>query len=215
MKYNAENIQFWNRLRSAAGRLGTDLAGMNEYLCLAEGTLEVMEEYGILPEGELLVRLVRLLGHTEREILSGQEAGLSVEVEHIMLVLNEADFDRPYRDMENVIASIPINSPAGDNRERVGIMAKDESMKNAFIHKGDIAVILRQTAVEDGDIVVAEVDGETVIRRFHRREDIVWLEAEGPVGNKKAVITDNTNAVNRRIRIWGKVIWVIRDFKNS
>lgn len=211
MKYNAENIRLWNLLRSAAERLGTDLSGLNGYLSLAEGTLEVMEEYDIPPEGEILARLRRLLGMTEKEILSGEEEDLSVEVIRDVFVLKKADFDKPYRDMENVITNFTIDRPAGDDREYVGILVKDESMKNARIHKGDIVIIRRQALAEDGELVAAEADGETVIRRFHRQKDIIWLEAEGSAGKGKTMITDNLNAINRRIRIWGKVIWVTRN----
>ena len=212
MKYNFENARFWNSLRRAAHELDTDLGGLNEKLCLAEGTLEVMEEYGIVPEGELLERMRRFLGMTGKEIVSGQGEVLSVEAPRSFFVLKSADFGKPYRDMNNVAGEFIIDVPAGDDREYFGLKVKDESMCRARIHSGDIIVIRRQAVAEDGDIVAAEIDGETVIRRFHRLKDLTWLEAEGYVGDSPDVQSGSLTDRSRRVRIWGKVMAVMRSF---
>lgn len=210
MKYNEENIQLWNRLRYAAGMLGTDIEGLNKALCLAEGTLEIMEKYGVMPEGELLARLRRLLGATGKELLYGQDEGLSIEAVRNLLMLKKADFDKPYRDMENVIKSINIYRPAGDDREFVGILVRDELMSDAHIHKGDYVIICRQALAENGELVAAEVEGETVIRRLRCKKDLIWLETESG-GTNSVVAGDSLGADNRRIRIWGKVMWILRE----
>ena len=216
MKYNFENVRFWNSLRRAANELDTDLGGLNEKLCLAWGTLEIMEEYGIVPEGELLVRLRRFLGMTGKEIVSGQDEALSVEAPRNIFVLKSADFDKPYRDMNNVVGEFIIDVPAGDDREYVGMKVKDESMCRARIHSGNIVIICRQAVAEDGDIVAAEIDGETVIRRFHRFKDLTWFEAEGYVGEGPDVRSANLTDRSRRVRIWGKVMAnLITSFNNK
>ena len=211
MKFNPENAKLWNSLRRAAKELDTDLSGLNGRIGLAEGTLEVMEESGIVPEGELLARLRRFLGLTEREIVTGQEEPLSLEAPRNIFIMKSIDADKPFLDMRNVAGQFFIDIPAGDDREYVGVEVKDESMSRAFIHSGDIAVIRRQAVAEDGDIVAAEIDGETVIRRYHRIKDLVWLEADGYVGDKSDIRSGSLTDRKRRIRIWGKVVVTIHN----
>ncbi|WP_114285078.1 transcriptional repressor LexA [Candidatus Halocynthiibacter alkanivorans] len=56
-----------------------------------------------------------------------------------------------------------------------------DSMINAGINDGDIVVIRETSAAENGDIVVAMVQGyETTLKRFRREGGIITLEAANP-----------------------------------
>ena len=212
MKYDMKNIRLWTSLRLAARELGTDMSGLNSKIGVADGTLELMAEYGIVPEGELLTRLQRLLGLTRGEIVSDLTSPLPLETPRNILVFKNADFEKPYRDLSNVDRQFMIDVPAGDDREYVGMKVQDESMCRAHIHSGDIVVIRRQAVAEDGDVVVAEIGGKTVIRRYHRMADLVWLEAEGYVGNKPDVQSGSLTDRKDRVKIWGKVVACMRSF---
>ena len=59
-----------------------------------------------------------------------------------------------------------------------GLLVKGNSMVEAHILDGDIAVIRLQETCNDGEIVAAEVDGEATLKRFFRRKDYVLLKPE-------------------------------------
>jgi repressor LexA len=52
---------------------------------------------------------------------------------------------------------------------------KGDSMIEAHIEEGDLVVAERANAARDGDIVVAEVDGDWTLKYFKKLGDKVWL----------------------------------------
>lgn len=85
-----------------------------------------------------------------------------------------------------------------------------DSMIGIGIENGDIAVIDRSIEPEDGDIVVAYIEGEFNVKRLdlsHKKDGYIELKSENP------------NAPNFRIseyddfRVWGVVIWTIKKWK--
>jgi repressor LexA len=67
---------------------------------------------------------------------------------------------------------------AYDSDEHFGLRVKGDSMIDALIGDGDIAIIRRQETCRDGDIVAAIIDGEATLKRYFRRKDHVLLKPE-------------------------------------
>ncbi len=59
-----------------------------------------------------------------------------------------------------------------------GLRVRGNSMVEAHILDGDIAVIRLQETCHEGDIVAAVVDGEATLKRLFRRRDHVLLKPE-------------------------------------
>lgn len=61
------------------------------------------------------------------------------------------------------------------------LVMRGEGMEGAGIFDGDLLLVEPVAAheLEDGDVVYARLDGETVVRRYVRRGDDVLLEAAG------------------------------------
>lgn len=58
---------------------------------------------------------------------------------------------------------------------------KGQSMVNAGIHEGDIALVRQYREPSNGDIVVARVgNDDATVKRFFRRQDHIVLRAENP-----------------------------------
>ena len=58
---------------------------------------------------------------------------------------------------------------------------KGDSMIDAGINDGDVVVIRETSHADDGDIVVAQIEGyEATLKRFRRKGDTVVLEAANP-----------------------------------
>ena len=83
-----------------------------------------------------------------------------------------------------------------------------DSMIDAHIEKGDMVLVEKTNQVKDGDIVIAEVDGEFTMKYFRRstvltagkKEEKVWLEPANknykPIYPKHAL---NINAVLKAV----------------
>lgn len=58
------------------------------------------------------------------------------------------------------------------------LRAYGDSMIEAGIEKGDLLVIKKQVEANNGDIVVALVDGNTTLKRFYKKEGKIVLHPE-------------------------------------
>ena len=64
------------------------------------------------------------------------------------------------------------------NREASYILrVKGDSMLDAGIHPGDMVIVERTNRPRDGEIVIAEVDGEWTMKYFRQQGSRVWLES--------------------------------------
>jgi len=69
-----------------------------------------------------------------------------------------------------------IRNPAATFLVRV----KGESMRDAGIHAGDVLIVDKSLTPTDRKIVVAMIDGNFTVKRFRKRGEQVFLEAENP-----------------------------------
>ena len=86
-----------------------------------------------------------------------------------------------------------------------------DSMIDAGIMEGDIAVIDRSLDPQDGDIIVAYIDGEFTIKRLdltHRPEGYIELHPANPAYS--TIRIDNPD----EFRVWGVIIWTIHNWRN-
>lgn len=67
---------------------------------------------------------------------------------------------------------------AYDSDRHFGLRVKGDSMIEALIGDGDIAIIRRQQTCRDGEIVAAVIDGEATLKRFFREKGAVVLKPE-------------------------------------
>ena len=88
------------------------------------------------------------------------------------------------------------------------LLVKGDSMAPAIL-EDDIAVIHIQTEFENGDIVVAIVDGEEgCIKRINKHEDVLMLESVNTIYPPRIFIKEQMNDV----LIFGKVVEIKRKF---
>lgn len=69
--------------------------------------------------------------------------------------------------------------------------AEGSSMIEAGISPGDLLVLRKQDSADDGEIVVALVDGETTLKRLYRRDGKIVLHPENK--RMKDIIVDDCN----------------------
>ena len=69
--------------------------------------------------------------------------------------------------------------------------AEGHSMIEAGISPGDLLVLRKQDSADDGEIVVALVDGETTLKRLYRKDGKIVLHPENK--RMKDIIVDDCN----------------------
>ena len=89
----------------------------------------------------------------------------------------------------------------GEEDCHFALRVRGESMLNAGILPGDLAVVRRQQTARSGDIVVALLEDEATVKRLSLRNGQVWLLPENddyePIDGNEAVVLGKVVAVVR------------------
>lgn len=94
----------------------------------------------------------------------------------------------------------------GGRGQHYALEVRGDSMIEAGINDGDIVVIRAQSTAENGDIVVALVEGtEATLKRFRRRGSMIALEAANPAYETRLLRED-------QVRIQGRLVGLIRSY---
>lgn len=102
-----------------------------------------------------------------------------------------------------VVEAAQVHAGAGEQeRSLYALRVKGDSMVDACIQDGDVVVVRRQSTAEDGDTVVALLEGErTTLKRLYHEAGRIRLEPANPY-YPALYVTD--------VRIQGKVVGVVR-----
>lgn len=73
-----------------------------------------------------------------------------------------------------------------------------DSMIDAHIEKGDMIIVERTNTAKDGDIVIAEIDGEFTMKYFKKNENETWLEPANK--NYKAIYPKYSLNVTAKVK---------------
>lgn len=89
------------------------------------------------------------------------------------------------------------------------LRVRGESMLGAHICDGDLALIRPQATAENGEIVVALIDGEATLKRFYReRAGCIRLQAENPAFPPILIAAGEAETV-----IVGKLLRTVRRYE--
>ncbi|MGB4503785.1 MAG: transcriptional repressor LexA [Syntrophaceticus sp.] len=110
---------------------------------------------------------------------------------------------KPVLAVENIETTFPLPASFLNNTDDVFMLTtKGDSMINAGIYDGDYLVVNQQHTAEDGDIVVALLNGEdATVKRFFKDKDSIRLQPENE--SMKPILC-------KEVTILGKVIGVFR-----
>ena len=109
----------------------------------------------------------------------------------------------PIEAVEDDLGSIPVNKSLLRGRGGFALRVEGDSMMEANIHDGDYVIIREQETAENGDIVVALINGEATLKKFYREGDGYRLEPANK--NMEPIHVQSGEFV-----IQGKVIGVMR-----
>nr|WP_284438354.1 transcriptional repressor LexA [Thalassococcus arenae] len=121
--------------------------------------------------------------------------------------------------MGRIAAGVPIESIA-DNPPQIAVPGqmlsgsarhyalevKGDSMIDAGINDGDVVVIREASDADNGDIVVAQVEGyEATLKYFKRKGDMIVLEAANPAYEPRVL-------PRGAVKVQGKLVGLIRTY---
>lgn len=132
------------------------------------GHLSRMEKKGLIKRDPTKPRAIELLkdATTKRELIDIPIVGKVKAGEPILAFENiEDSFTLPLEYIKNTNDLFMLNI-SGD------------SMIEAGIYDGDLAIIEKVNSAENGDIVVALIDDEATIKRFYKEKDHIRLQPE-------------------------------------
>ena len=90
--------------------------------------------------------------------------------------------------------------------QHFALEVQGDSMIEAGINDGDIVVIREQDTADNGDIVVALVDGhEATLKRFRRQRGMIALEAANPAYETRLLRDD-------QVQVQGRLVGLIRSY---
>lgn len=112
---------------------------------------------------------------------------------------------KPLMSEQNISDKFMLSSSLFKGLDMFLVPINDNSMKDSNIIKGDILVVSRQKAAQNGELVVAVVGSGYMVARLFREFDLYKLQLD----NK-----DYDPVYVERLMIMGKVVGVIRNNVN-
>ncbi|MBK1635931.1 transcriptional repressor LexA [Rhodovulum adriaticum] len=101
--------------------------------------------------------------------------------------------------------AVPGTMLSGQGRH-YALEVKGDSMIEAGINDGDIVVIREQDTAQNGEIVVALVEGhEATLKRFRRKGDMIALEAANPAYETRLLHS-------HQVHVQGRLVGLIRSY---
>ncbi|MBN2213982.1 MAG: repressor LexA [Bacteroidales bacterium] len=105
---------------------------------------------------------------------------------------------------ENIEAYIPVSVKIAKPSNKYFILrAKGDSMNEKNINDGDLLLVKQQFNANNGDLVVALIDGDATVKEFHHKGDMILLLPRSTNKKHQPIILTND------FRIQGKVETVI------
>lgn len=165
---------------------GLSQTALGNVLGVTRSTICQYESGKRQPDNDTLIKLADYFGVSTDYLLGRVDTKKITPIKDVM-ELNDC---YPIPLLGRVVAGVPIESQEDlegyilINREPkdeyFALRVNGESMINAGIRHNSILVIHQQTYAENGDIVVAMLNGEQTVKRFKVYGDSMFLMPENP-----------------------------------
>lgn len=159
--------------------------------------LRLMEKKGYLRLSQGKARGIRLTSAISS--LHDQEI-------HEIPLIGRIAAGQPVLAVENVEDHLKISAGVFQGKDLFALRVQGDSMINAGIKSGDIAIINQQPEVHNGEIAAVLIDDEATLKRVMLEQNRVRLKAEND-HFQDIVITSETD---RRFCIAGRFVGLIR-----
>ncbi|MBR3988625.1 MAG: transcriptional repressor LexA [Clostridia bacterium] len=151
--------------------------------------LKTLEEKGLIERDKGLNRSIRL---------SGSEKSSQIPI------MGRVTAGVPILAVEDIEGYVPVSESVRRGRELFALRVCGESMINAGILDGDIAIVHRTPVANNGDIVVALIEDEATVKRFYKENGHFRLQPENDAF--EPIIVDE-------VVLLGKLVAIYRNFE--
>lgn len=110
----------------------------------------------------------------------------------------------PISAIENKEGDVTISNKFFNGTDLFILHVKGDSMVNAGILNGDYIVVNKQNVANNGEIIVAMIDGDVTVKRFYKENNFFRLQPENNL--MQPIYIDH-------VEILGKVVGIIRNFR--
>jgi repressor LexA len=121
-------------------------------------------------------------------------------------ILGHVRAGSPEEAVENIIGHCTTDPAWTRGADCFYLRVAGDSMIEAGIREGDLALVRSQPTAENGEIVVALIDGEATLKRFYREEGRIRLQPEN--SRMAAIIIPEGSG---EFAIIGKAVGIYRD----
>ena len=111
---------------------------------------------------------------------------------------------KPITAIENLEGHITLDRNLFRGEGLFTLRIKGESMKDIGVLDGDIVIVQQQSTADNGEVVVAIIEGEATLKRYIKKDTEVILRAENPEYEDLVISSD------RDIWIAGKMVGMMR-----
>lgn len=154
--------------------------------------VQALEKKGAIKIGENRSRAI--------EILNKEKVDPSIRE---LPLLGTVAAGKPIMAEENFNGTIRVPTEMIRPGTSFALTVRGDSMRDAGIFHGDIAIIEQRQTAENGEIVVAMIDDSVTLKRFFRENNRVKLVAENPA---------YTPIYTQDLRILGRLRGIIRTY---
>jgi len=123
--------------------------------------IKALERKGFLTRADRFSRCITLT----------QKAGAGKRDAVNVPIIGRIAAGQPILATENLEGTVPVDRRLAAGRQLFALRVHGDSMIGAGILDGDLVIAAQQEDAQEGDIVVALVDDEATLKRFHRRPD--------------------------------------------
>lgn len=124
---------------------------------------------------------------------------------HGIPIYGHAPAGHPFMSQDNVVETFEVQRYITASENVFGIYVRGDSMKDAQLSTGDLLFVDPKKQPQNGEIVVATVEGEPTIKRFYKERNTIILRPENKKYKPIAV-----NMSDENFRIMGVVVGMIR-----
>ena len=113
----------------------------------------------------------------------------------------------PIQEINDVPPKVTVpGTMLSGNGKHYALEVKGDSMIDAGINDGDIVVIRETSTADDGDIVVAQVEGyEATLKKFRQKGESIILEAANPAFEPRILPVGS-------VKVQGRLVGLIRTY---
>ena len=147
--------------------------------------------------------LIRRDATKPRALVPRAEPGRGTSEYGVLPIVGKVAAGVPITAAENVEGELVVAADLARKSDSFVLRVQGDSMVDAAILDGDLIVVAGQPSANNGEIVVAMVDGEATVKRFYREGGRVRLQPENarmePIYTDDVTIVGRVEAVIRRL----------------